>query len=202
MDPDIWRKIRDGDADAMRVLYQKSFQELYLYGLRMVPDKQLVQDCLHEVFCEIWLKRKTITTVLYIRSYLKTCVRNRLLKEIEGGKKLESLDGQSDELQGEQSYESLLIASQEDEERQIRIGQALQQLSKMQRKIIQLKYYDGLSYDQIATQLNLKPRTVYNHVFIALSTLRTALKLYAAIIYFLIYYFEPITTAVYFTICY
>jgi RNA polymerase sigma factor (sigma-70 family) len=176
MDPDIWRNIRDGDADAMRVLYQECFHDLYVYGMRMIPDKQLVQDCLHEVFCEIWLKRNTLSTVVYIRSYLKTCVRHRLLKEIEESKKLAALDEETQEQPGEQSYEFRLIASQEDEERHIRIGSALQQLSKMQRKIIQLKYYDGLSYEQIATQLKLKPRTVYNHIFIALSSLRAALK--------------------------
>lgn len=177
MGPDTWNKIRNGDADAMKVLYQECFQELYVYGFRIIADKDLVMDCLHEVFCEIWLKRKTINEVSYIKSYLKTCVRNRLLKEITESKNLETLDeDQIKELEGDQSYEFLLIASQEGEERRIRIGTALEQLTKMQRKVIVLKFYEGLSYEQIAVKLNLKPRTVYNHVFIALTTLRNALK--------------------------
>lgn len=177
MDPDIWRNIRKGDADAMKTLYQQSFQELYAYGFRIIADKDLVKDCLHEVFCEIWLKRKTITEVVYIKSYLKTCVRNRLFKEIAESKNLEAWDEeQTKEMEGDQSYEFLLIQSQEGEERRIKIGAALDQLTKMQRTIVKMKFYDGLSYEQIAIQLKLKPRTVYNHIFIALGTLRAALK--------------------------
>jgi len=177
MDPDIWRDIRNGDANAMKMLYQQSFQELYAYGFRIIADKDLVKDCLHEVFCDIWLKRKTITEVVYIKSYLKICVRNRLFKEIAESKNLEAWDEeQTKEMEGDQSYEFLLIQSQEGEERRIKIATALEQLTKMQRTIVKMKFYDGLSYEQIAKTLKLKPRTVYNHIFIALSTLRTALR--------------------------
>lgn len=177
MDPEIWRKIREGDAAAMKALYQEYYQELYVFGFRIVADKDRVMDCLHEVFCEIWQKRESISEVVYISSYLKTCVKNRLFKEIAQSKNVEAWDEeQTKELAGDQSYEFLLIESQRDEERQVKIGIALEQLTRMQRTIVRMKFYQGMSYEQIAAELNLKPRTVYNHVFLALGTLREALK--------------------------
>lgn len=177
MSADLWQQIRGGDTGAMKTLYQEYYQELYTYGFRIIADKDKVKDCLHEVFCELWLKRESIHEVVYVRSYLKTCVRNRILKEIAKEKNLVSLSEEDGhELLGEESYEYLLIELQEGEERRGRVGAALKSLTRMQRQIIRLKFYEGQSYEQIAAQLQLKPRTVYNHVYTAISTLRAAMK--------------------------
>jgi RNA polymerase sigma factor (sigma-70 family) len=58
-----------------------------------------------------------------------------------------------------------------------KLANAFQSLSPSQRQIMLLKYYDGMSYEEIAHQLNNKPRTIYNQVHDALKRLRSSFKL-------------------------
>lgn len=177
MTPEIWQKIREGDAAAMKALYQQSYQELYAYGFRVVADKDKIKDCLHEVFCEIWQRRDNIGEVISVIAYLKTCVRNKLLSVLKQDLKTDPLDqDQQFEALAERSYEELLISAETDADAKIKIWQAINQLTPMQREIVKLKFFDELSYEAIALALNLKPRTVYNHIYAAICALKSHFK--------------------------
>lgn len=177
MTPEIWQSIQNGDATAMRTLYQGCYQELYAFGFRMLADKDKVKDCLHEVFCEIWQKRSTIGEIIHIKAYLKTCVRNKLLKEIKQDQKIERLpvDFELTELT-QKSYEQLLIESESDADAKVKLWKALDMLTTAQKEVIKLKFFDDLSYEAISILLKLKPRTIYNHMYVAIGVLREALK--------------------------
>lgn len=177
MKTELWDKIRNGDAEAMKILYQDCYQELYAFGFRLLPDKDQVKDCVHEIFCELWSNRSRIGQIDYIQAYLRTCVRNRILKEIKQEMNTERIGDQKEIFQlREHDYEQLLIASQQLEEQKLKIAHAINRLTAMQREIISLKFYEGLTYEAIAVQLNLKTRTVYNHVYSAICSLRENLK--------------------------
>lgn len=177
MQNNIWKEIQNSNPEAMKTLYNECYQDLYGYAFRILPERDSIKDCLHEIFCEIWAKRNIIGEIENIKAYLKICVRNRILKEIRQNTKIESLKN-IDESLGEMvySYEQLLIESQLIEERKLKIWKAINLLTPMQRKIISLKFYDNLNYQQIGLQLKLKPRTVYNHIHTAISNLKTLLK--------------------------
>jgi len=89
---------------------------------------------------------------------------------------METVDTEHQSILKEQSYEYLLIESQTSSLQKEKIYRALNHLTVAQREIIQLKFYDGLNYEQIAVMLNLKTRTVYNHVYEAISKLRNHIK--------------------------
>lgn len=173
----LWDKIRAGDSGAMKMLYQECYQDLYAYGFRILPDKQKVQDALHEIFTNIWLKRDTIAQVEFVDAYLKTSLKNDLVRELTKSKNFSNIEDEPTAYAlNEFSYEQLLIESQFIEEQKYKISVALDTLTPTQREIIKLKFFDGLNYDAIANQLNLKPRTVYNHVYTAICTLRAKLR--------------------------
>ena len=70
------------------------------------------------------------------------------------------------------SYEQLLIAFQQTEEDKAKLRKALKQLTKRQLEIIELKYYQNLTYTEIAAKTSLTPRTVYNMIYEAIRHLR------------------------------
>ncbi|MDX5438677.1 MAG: sigma-70 family RNA polymerase sigma factor, partial [Pontibacter sp.] len=76
----------------------------------------------------------------------------------------------------ELSYEDLLIGSQADEEMRAKLQKVLQKLTKTQLEVIRLKYYESLSYEEVATILQIQPRTAYNQVYEALKLLRKYMK--------------------------
>lgn len=175
MNSDTWQNIRNGDPDAMKILYQDCYQELYAFGFRMLADKDKVKDCLHEIFCEIWQKRANISEVNHVKAYLKACVRHKLLKEIKQDQKTDRFDADFDHL-SESSYEQLIIAAENDVNSKVKLWKALDLLTLAQREVINLKFFEELSYEAIAILLKLKPRTVYNHIYTAMGILRKALK--------------------------
>jgi len=177
MEGNIWHHIQNGDTEAMKILYKNCYQELYAYAFKMLPDKEKIKDCLHEIFCQIWEDRKKIGDITNIKAYLVTCVRNRILKEIKQSSHVDQIENHGDLNQFKAySYEQLLIESQHLEERKQKIWDAVSRLTPMQREIISLKFLQNLSYQAIAIQLELKPRTVYNHVYAAICSLRITLK--------------------------
>lgn len=185
MDSHIWHNIKHGDQQAMMLLYKSSYQELYAFGFRICANKEQVKDCIHEMFCEIWQKRHSLSEVQQVKAYLRTYLKRKLLKEIYQTNHQGNLTKLDEGLDREKSYESLLIEAQESDEKKRKLWLALDHLTKNQREIIKLKFYEGLSYEQIASALNLQPRTVYNHVYEALQVLRKLLKSFM-IVFFLL----------------
>ncbi|GGI23377.1 RNA polymerase sigma factor [Pedobacter mendelii] len=173
----IWKDIQNGDAEAMKILYRECYQDLYAYAFRILSDKEKIKDCLHEIFCELWENRNKVGDIEYIKAYLRTCVRNRIFKEIKDSSRTENIENINEGLQySVLSYEQLLIESQFLENRRLKIWDAVNKLTPTQREIISLKFYENLSYQAISIQLKLKPRTVYNHVYGAICSLKGALK--------------------------
>ena len=170
MDSKLWQDIRNGDANAMKLLYQNSYQERYAYGFKIIADKDKVKDCLHEVFSDIWQKRSRIGEVSQVKAYLKTCVRHQLFKAIKQDQRTDQLNKQ------EYSYEQLLIAAENHANAKIKMWKAINKLTPMQREVIKLKFYEDLSYEAISIMLKLKPRTIYNHIYAAICALRTELS--------------------------
>ena len=76
----------------------------------------------------------------------------------------------------ENSYEQLLIAAENHADAKIKMWKAINKLTPMQREVIKLKFYEDLSYEAISIMLKLKPRTIYNHIYAAICTLRTELS--------------------------
>lgn len=177
MDTELWDRIRQGDKDAFMQLYQQQYQQLYTFGCRVHARQELVKDCIHEMFCELWNKRHHLQQVSNSRAYLCTYLKRKILKEIQivNPTIFNTSDGINADMV-EPSYEEALVQLQTDEESKAKLQQVLNRLTKTQAEIIKLKYYEGLTYEQIATILQVQPRTIYNQVYEALKLLRTHMK--------------------------
>jgi len=72
----------------------------------------------------------------------------------------------------EQSYESILIASQQDEHFKKRLQKALSQLTPRQKEIVQMRYFDQIDFADIAAITGLTERTIYNTLHNAIKMLK------------------------------
>ncbi len=70
------------------------------------------------------------------------------------------------------SYEDLLIQLQTTAEVKDKVEKAMSQLSRRQMEIIRMKFYEDMSYEQIAATGTASPRTIYNQVYESLKVLR------------------------------
>ncbi|MBX2876091.1 MAG: sigma-70 family RNA polymerase sigma factor [Saprospiraceae bacterium] len=168
----LWAKIASGDEQSFDRLFGKHFAPLLIFGLTIRNDKALVKDIIQEVFLEIWDKRATLPTIQHPRAYLQQILKRKLLKRLRSDGLKPHQDMVSD---SSPSYESLLIQQQEDQERQKQLERALNKLTNKQREMIQLRFFDGLSYEQIADKTDTQKRTVYNQIHRAIKSLKDTL---------------------------
>jgi RNA polymerase sigma-70 factor (ECF subfamily) len=173
-DSDYWIRILEGDENAFLLVYKKHYNELFRYGFILSKDKELTKDCIQEVFMELWNNSATITRSVHdIRAYLFTWLRRKINKAISLSIRQRTNEisaGQHEN--AEPPYEELLIAFQNSECEKERLRQGLKHLTKKQLQIIKMKFFENLSYEEIACKTSLTPRTVYNIVYEGLHRLR------------------------------
>ena len=174
-----WHGLLRGDENSFMRLYEKHYQSMYSFGLTVCQDKDIVKDAIHEVFCELWDNRSKFPVVQNEKAYLLTYLKRKILREIEKQQRNVPYENsiQSD---FEKSYEDMLIEQQTDETSRQELKQSLSRLSPGQLEIIRLKYFELLDYEEIASKLELTPRTVYNQVSQAMKTLRLTLKVFSS----------------------
>lgn len=174
----LWERIRTGDRDAFFDLYKALYYELVNFGIRVCGDAETSGEATDQVFIAIWQKREQLDRVDNVPAYLRTFLKRKILRMLERKRKI------SDALQNagaegewmEMSYEEFIVKVQTDELVRYKLKSALEKLTFRQKQLIHLKFFDGLSYEQIAEQTQQTIKTAYNTVYDALKILRKELK--------------------------
>lgn len=175
LDKGYWNKIRGGDEQAFMDMYDAYYQSLFSFGCRINPSKEIVKDAIHELYCELWEKRYSLAEVTNEKSYLFTYLKRKILKELTAFQKATEMENALP-VEDSLSYEELLIRTQTTEENKLKLQHLLNRISPAQLEIIRYKFFDKLTYEEIAVRMELQPRTVYNQVYEALKTMRSHLK--------------------------
>ena len=56
----LWKRFLEGDSSAYSQIYNQTVQELFRYGLLYTSDRELVKDCIHDVFVKIYTNHITV----------------------------------------------------------------------------------------------------------------------------------------------
>ncbi|MEM9824490.1 MAG: sigma-70 family RNA polymerase sigma factor [Bacteroidota bacterium] len=172
----LWEAIAKGDEEAFRQIFEHYYAHLYRFGMRFAFDPALVKDAIQEVFFDLWKQRSQLSTVNNHQAYLLQMLKYKLSRANQKKRDTEARKIESTASSGP-SYESLLIAQQESEEQQQKLERAFLQLSPRQREIIRLRFFEGLSYDEIAQRSDVRKRTIYNQIHEALKVLKESFLL-------------------------
>jgi RNA polymerase sigma factor (sigma-70 family) len=173
----VWKKIIDGDEKALSELYKQHYLALINYGIKIIDDKDLVNNCFMQMLIEFWDKRYKLLEVENVRPYLITSLRRAIFQAIKLDKRLEMKHNESQEnsYNYEWSYEEYLIKLQSDNNLRSKITKAIEKLTNRQKELIRLKFFDNLSYDEIAEQNGITKRTAYNIIYDAIKILKEEL---------------------------
>ncbi|MEZ4886985.1 MAG: sigma-70 family RNA polymerase sigma factor [Chitinophagales bacterium] len=175
----LWLQLKQGSQTAFAQLFRKYHTSLYEYGLHLVNDREeLLKDTIQELFTELWAKRKKLADVHYVKTYLFKSFRRNLLKELKKQRKFVFLFDYTN-IQPNAfslSIEDLMIAEEMSKETQLKVANALENLTASQREVIYLKFKDNLDYEEIEAVTNLKYQSIRNSVYRALKTLREVIR--------------------------
>ncbi|MEW4923273.1 sigma-70 family RNA polymerase sigma factor [Algibacter sp. 2305UL17-15] len=173
-DAQLWQEFQLGNEKAYAVIYKNNVSSLYSYGLKIVNNKDLVQDCIQDLFVEIWNNKDKLGKVKSIKPYLYTCVRRKLISEAQKSRSKATIKEKDVVLKSlsSSSIEKSLIEKQNFDQQKKRLKEAMEKLTKKQKEILHLKYSAQLSYDEITQIMSLSKKGAYKLVDRAIRGLR------------------------------
>ncbi|MBT31624.1 MAG: hypothetical protein CMO01_18365 [Thalassobius sp.] len=162
---EIWDEFRSGNPNALGFIYNKYANDLFNYGYRLYPNREIVKDAIQEMFLTLWKNRENLNKVKSIKNYLYFSVRRKIIRDVKNIGQYNSLDFNNDfiipaEIK-EDKYQSLLLK--------------IDQLSSRQKEVIFLKFYNKLSNEVIAEVMEINKQSVYNLIHDALKKLKQIL---------------------------
>lgn len=157
-DADKWTEFIGGSETAFDFLYDKYFALLYGYGMQFCTDKSVIKDCIQDLFIELWSKKSRLTTVKSVKYYLYKSLRRKIIKTISQKDSL-SLEHEmlpvEFNLQTAFSGEAAMMEKEVIQDNERKIQWALKRLTARQKEAVFLKFYENLSYHEIASIMNL-----------------------------------------------
>ncbi|MEM9672674.1 MAG: RNA polymerase sigma factor [Bacteroidota bacterium] len=172
-----WCQLQQGSSAALEVLYDRYFSQLFRYGLQLITDRSLVQDVLQDFFFELYTHHHSLSEVQQVRSYLFVCFRRKLLRSRTSNLPVARLEEVVQPTT--QSSEHSLIYSQLSEEKRKLLTRAVTKLSKRQKEAVFLRFYQELSYEEIAVVLELKEvKYARTLIYRSIQVLRQQMKQY------------------------
>lgn len=170
----LMQRLQQNNEEALASLMAMYYDDLYNYASRFRDDDGLIKDCIQEVFISLWQRRETASSILSPKFYFLRAIKNKILKSLHKASRTGVLELQSEyDFSHEFSVERVIIEKQVSQEKAEKLRKTLSMLSKRQKEIIYLKYYQRLDHGQIAELMSLNRQSVYNLLHEAIHKLRS-----------------------------
>ncbi len=148
------------------LLFKRLYLPLGMYALRLVGDIDQAEDLVQEAFLKSWREVDEGKEISDFKSWIYRCVRNECISFLRG--KREMADVEEIPEAGEEAIDT--------SERDARIWRAVDGLPEKCREIFLMSKRDGMTGEEIASELGISIKTVKNQMTKALSRLRQALS--------------------------
>jgi RNA polymerase sigma-70 factor (ECF subfamily) len=178
-DRQLLAAVARGEAAALDALYARYASRLYPMARRILADEGDAEDCLIDVFVEIWERPERYDSDRASPgTYLNMLTRSRAIDRLRARERrrrgLDTMHREALPILGERE-ESALDALVEAQNRQ-RFERALRELDPGQRVPIELVYFEGLTQTEVAERLGAPLGTVKNRTRRGLARLRRLLR--------------------------
>ncbi len=180
--PDItlWNAFKKGDSGSFELIFRKYYGPLLQYGCKLTRDEELLEDCIQELFTELW-QNKSQTDVFSVKAYLFKALKYKLFRALQKKYAYRSAAEPAD-LLFELSHETFIVSREETEERKEKVIKALDQLTSRQKEIIYLKFYQGLGYDEVSEIMNINYQVARNLLYQSIKSLKKILTGFSALL--------------------
>lgn len=161
----IWKDFKNGSNDAFEKIYFKYIDVLFRYGSKITTDRDLVKDCIQQLFLELYSSRAKLTDPDSIEFYLLKALKRIIIHRINQDQKYDDLIEQGlTAFDIEFDFENKLVTAEQQQSKMKLLNEALQSLSPQKKELLFLKFYSGLDNHQIGSMLDIKPETVQKQI--------------------------------------
>ena len=154
-------------------LYDANIDNLFAFGSRFTTDREMLKDCIHDVFVKLFTKRETLANVCNIESYLYISLRNPIndkyrrnvhLCDNEINDSAMRIVAEAQEYQAERMERHMALTAT--------FEQYFEKLSPRQRQIITLYFIEQRKYNDICQIMGINYQSVRNLMHRSISRLR------------------------------
>ena len=165
-DAETITRCQQGDREVFRHLVERYQRPAVAHAMAILCNRDDAEDAVQEAFIDAFKAIGTFDTSRTFYPWFYVLLRNRCYKMTAVRRSTESLD------------EALLLDSQRGvaDDTRFELEKALHSLTREEREIVCLKYFSGLSYDELAMHLQIPRGTVMSRLFYARQRLQGKLK--------------------------
>ncbi len=169
----IWNQLINGSEEAFSLIFERYYAGMVNYGKTLLSNADLVQDCVQDVFADLWIYRLNLSQGAVVKAYLLSSVRKRIARLHQREhiffktKEIDTLD-----FLFEFSVEDQMIADDELKSCIEKLNAHVNRLPARQREAIYLRYHQGLSVDQVGEILGINYQSTKNLLFRAIQQIR------------------------------
>jgi RNA polymerase sigma-70 factor (ECF subfamily) len=178
-DDELMARMAADDRRALEDLYDRHAATVMGLAVRIVDDRGLAEEIVQETFFRVWKQsvsfdgaRGQVTTWLFgiARNLAIDALRRRKVRPqpLQHETEVTQLDLLTDPADDPADIAWTALAYE-------RVRQAMAELPLDQRRVLELAYFDGLTRQEIAQQLDAPLGTVHTRARLALGKLRDAL---------------------------
>ncbi|MBX3197664.1 MAG: sigma-70 family RNA polymerase sigma factor [Labilithrix sp.] len=174
-DADLLRRIAEGDVRAVGELYDRYGPTLFPIALRILRERSEAEDILHDAFVAVNERAHQYASERgSVIAWLVTLVRNLSIDRMRRRERRGALAREVLPHEPPASVRDPEQLTSEAGER-AKIRRALANLPDAQRQTLEVAFFEGLSYPEIAARENVPLGTIKSRAARALAALREAL---------------------------
>lgn len=170
----VWIDFKNGDTQAIGKIYNTYVDILFRYGSKISTDRELVKDCIQQLFLELISSKKLgnpSNIEFYLLKGLKRIIINQLKTKIKrqelNSEDLHAFEIKFDHHDAQSNNESQIFDLLDEE---------LKKLSAKKKELLFLKFYSGLNNKEIGKIVGLNSGTVQKQIYRLLQQFRDQFK--------------------------
>ena len=172
-DAALLQRVAGGDRVAFAELYRRLQRPLFGYLMKLVREREMVEDVLNETMMEVWRQAARFEGRASVNTWVFSIAHHRAVSRLRR-KRETSLDEETAAQIEDEAPTPDEHAVTADVNRLI--GELMEQLSFEHREILHLAYYQEFSVQEIADALDLPANTVKTRMFYARQRLKVLLE--------------------------
>ena len=162
-----------GNMAAFSQLYNLHINVLFNYGLKLTIDKELLKDCIHDIFVKLYTKKDELGTIDNLRSYLFISLKNKLCDELRRRMYMSDTAVEEVSISTPTDVEDDYMEEEQRKNEFSFVRRLLDQLSPRQREALTLYYIEEKKYEDICEIMNMNYQSVRNLMHRGLTKLRS-----------------------------